>query len=507
MSGYADAAVEGFERSRACFEQIVAGLAAAEADGQTHTELEERLAGEGRELLRQLLQDHLDLRAVRELRQQQVADAEQVVHPRVEAGHRRGLATVFGQVTVARMAYRAPGARNLYPADAVLNLPAGLHSLGLRRLAAVESVRGSFEQAAEALERHTGVRIGKRQMEQLAQAAATDIEAFYTGRRPEPVPADQLLVLSFDGKGIVMIGSALREATAKAAARSRRKLVTRLSAGEKNGRKRMAELATVYDAAPVPRTAADVIGRPDQRGQRAAEHRRGPRAAGKWLTASVVDDIRQVIATGFDEAARRDPHHRRTWVALVDGNRTQIEAIQAEAAARGLMVHIVCDLVHVLEYVWKAAWALFYPGDPAAETWVAEQATKILEGKAGQVAAGIRRRATRFGYSAAERAGADAAADYLTSKKPYLGYDTALAKGWPIATGVIEGACRHLVKDRMDITGARWSLAGAEAILRLRALTANGDFDAYWAFHQRQEHERVHWRRYRHYRGEFTLAA
>lgn len=270
----------------------------------------------------------------------------------------------------------------------------------------------------------------------------------------------------------------------------------------------MAELAAVYDTNPVPRTAADVIGRPEGQGGRpAAERRRGPKAAGKWLTASVVEDIAAVIAAGFDEAARRDPEHERTWVVLVDGNRTQIEAITAEAAARGVTVHIVVDLVHVLEYVWKAAWSLFYPGDPAAEVWVAEQATKILEGKAGQVAASIRRRATRFGYSATERAGADTCADYLTAKKPYLGYDTALASGWSVATGVIEGACRHLVKDRMDITGARWSLAGAEAVLRLRALTANGDLDAYWAFHQQQEHHRVHWRRYQHHRDELILAA
>src|SRR5690606_21146291 len=138
------------------------------------------------------------------------------------------------------------------------------------------------------------------------------------------------------------------------------------------------------------------------------------------------------------------------------------------------------------------AWSFFYQGDPAAETWVAEQATKILQGKSTRVAAGIRRRATRFGYKPAERVGADACATYLTNKAPYLGYDTALAEGWPIATGVIEGAARHLVKDRMDITGARWGLAGAEAVLRLRALVTNGDFDAYWAFHQQQEHHRVH---------------
>jgi hypothetical protein len=140
--------------------------------------------------------------------------------------------------------------------------------------------------------------------------------------------------------------------------------------------------------------------------------------------------------------------------------------------------------------------SLFYPGDPDAEAWVATQAVKLLHGKTGDVAAGIRRRATRSGYSATERKGADEAANYLTSKKPYLCYDHALAAGWPIATGIIEGACRYLVKDRMDLTGARWGLPGAEAILTLRALITNGDFEAYWTYHLKQEHQRVHRSRY-----------
>ncbi|MGH3784172.1 MAG: hypothetical protein ACRDRO_27020 [Pseudonocardiaceae bacterium] len=122
------------------------------------------------------------------------------------------------------------------------------------------------------------------------------------------------------------------------------------------------------------------------------------------------------------------------------------------------------DFIHVLEYLWKAAWSFFYPGDPDAEAWVADQATKILEGNGAAVAAGIRRRATRLDYSPSERKGADQAANYLTSKKPYLDYQTALANGWPIATGIIEGACRHIVKDRMDITGARWGLQGAQQL-------------------------------------------
>ena len=226
---------------------------------------------------------------------------------------------------------------------------------------------------------------------------------------------------------------------------------------------------------PAPRTPADIITPP---GQENKDRTRGPAAAGKWLTASVTGGIPAVIAAAFDEAGRRDPGHRRPWTALVDGNRTQIEAIEAEAGRRGVTVTVICDFVHVLEYTWKAAWSFFDKGDPDAETWVAAQAVKILQGKAAQVAGGIRRRATTFGYAPAEREGADACAGYLTAKKPYLDYATALANGWSIATGVIEGACRHLVKDRMDITGARWSPDGAEAILKLRALISNGDFES-----------------------------
>jgi hypothetical protein len=147
--------------------------------------------------------------------------------------------------------------------------------------------------------------------------------------------------------------------------------------------------------------------------------------------------------------------------------------------------------------LWKAAWSFFDKGDPASEEWVADQARKVLRSKSAQVAAGIRRRATTYGYSPAERAGADECARYLDNKKDYLGYATALDKGWPIATGIIEGAARWLVKDRMDITGARWGLEGAEAILKLRALIASGDIDAYWRFHLRREHERIHHARYR----------
>lgn len=503
MSEYAAEAGKAFAQARACYEETVAWLAGQEAAALTHAKLEDHLQARGRELLRQLFQDHLDLRAAREERLGSVTDADGAPRTRAERGHSRPLATVFGPVTVTRMAYRAPGAPNLHPVDAQLNLPEEKHSHGLRRLAAVESARGSHQEAVAAITRATGVAIGKRQVEELARRAAADIGQFYAGRRPGPCDDGVTLVLQADGKGIIMLPGALRPATAKAAAAGKNKLATRLSPGEKHGRKRMAEIAAVYDCKPVPRTPADII-TPAGTGVTNRKKEPGPKAAGKWLTASVTDNIASVIADAFDEAERRDPGHNRTWVALVDGNNTQIDAMTTEAASRGVPITIVIDFVHVLEYLWKAAWSFFEPGDPDAEAWVAGRATRILQGKAAAVAAGIRRRATAYGYNDAERDGADTCASYLTAKALYLDYATALASGWPIATGVIEGACRHLVADRMAITGARWGLDGAEAVLKLRAVLANGDFEQYWACHLRREHERIHHTRYR---DNYILAA
>jgi len=253
----------------------------------------------------------------------------------------------------------------------------------------------------------------------------------------------------------------------------------------------MAEVGAVYDLTPLARTPADIIGRDDQTVRAAA-----PKATGKWLTASVVDSAATVITTIFDEAQRRDPTHQRTWVALVDGAKHQIDRIQAEAKARQVQVTIVCDFIHVLEYLWSAAWSFFTEGDPAAEKWVGDKALAVLTGQASTVAASIRRKATTLDLDLRTRLNADRCADYLLAKRDYLNYPRALEQGWPIATGIIEGACRHLVKDRLDLTGARWGLQGAEAILKLRALRSNGDFEKYWTFHLNKELHQVHETRY-----------
>lgn len=200
-----------------------------------------------------------------------------------------------------------------------------------------------------------------------------------------------------------------------------------------------------------------------------------------------------MIAAVFAGASRRDPGRQRTWIALADGNTDQIRRIQAGAAARDIEVPVIIDFIHVTEHPWDAAWCFFPQASPRAGPWVRARAAEILHGRAAGVAATLR--AAR-GLGKARRATADKTAGYLEAKAPHLDYPAARANGWPISTGVIEGACRHLAKDRTDITGARWGVETAEAILQLRAIWANRDWDAYRACHLQREHERNHPARY-----------
>ena len=225
-----------------------------------------------------------------------------------------------------RPAFRALGAENLYRLDAELNLPTGLHSHQAGKLAAAECARGSFADAAEALTRACGAAVAAPQaVRDMAIGAAADLDAFYDHVAPMPSGAATLLVLTVDGTGIVMREDGLREETRRKAERAAG--TARLPDGERPHRKRMACVGAVYDAEPVPR-----------------------KAVRKWLTASIADAAADVIARVFDEAEARDPGHLRTWVVLVDGANPQIGAIRAEAARRGVEIHIVIDLIHILQY-------------------------------------------------------------------------------------------------------------------------------------------------------------
>ena len=476
---------------------LVSELTGPAAAQMSFDEIEQQVMVRGRELLRMVTQQVMDERAAGEPRLAQVTGADGIPRTRAERGHARTVVTWFGPVAVRRLAYRAPGAANLYPADAVLNMPARRYSWAVQRAAVRYALAGSYEQAQLWLQDLTGVSIGKQQLEQIVAEAARDAPGFYPSRPAVACPAGLPLAISADGKGVAMRPGARRAETARKARKRTRAFDSgnRLGTGEKAGEKRIAETGAVFDVRPPdePRTPEQILGRAP--GQPAPD---GPEAVNRWYTADITASRAETIAAVFDQAERRDPGHARPWIALVDGDRHQIQVIRAQAAERGITVTILVDFIHVLEYLWKAAWCFCPARDPAAEDWVTTQGLAILHGRVAEVITQIQ------ALAAADppRPGSEhdkiiaRTLSYLQAKEPYLDYPRALAAGWPIATGVIEGACRHLVADRMGITGARWSLPGAQAMLWLRAIRANGDLNQYWHWHITQEHQRNHLSRY-----------
>jgi len=468
------------------FEDLVKTLFEVGAGSADHAAIEQLIEKRGTEVLRKLLEATLNERASRvKLAEVEGADAIRRTHHR---SGQRVLESLFGSVLLWRDRLGARGATALVPADASLNLPLDHFSFGVRARVVSEVVRGSYDAAVAAIAVTTGADVAKRQAESLVISAAQDFDAFYTALErapPDPGLDPGLLVISVDGKGIVMRPNGLREATRKAADKSAHKIPGRLSRGEKANRKRMATVAAIYDLEVQPRSVDDILG--DLRGE---VRERRPRPKRKRIWASVEKSSREAIADAFDEACARDPLSLRPIVVLVDGAWSQIRETQTEAKRRGRAVTIVLDIIHVIEYLWTAAWNVFEEGDPRAKKWVGGHLRTILEGRAGIVAGAMRRCATNLKLT--ERKGIDKAANYILNHKSMMRYDQYLAEGMPIATGVIEGACRHLVKDRMDITGARWGLEGAEAVLRLRSLWSSGDLDCYLDFHRQQEAERNH---------------
>ena len=458
--------------------------AADDAAGLDRGDREKELAESGRDLQRQLLEATFAIDSAREERIVQVTSAAGIRHGTVEKGHDRGVASIFGPVRAVRLAYRNRREPNLYPADARWGLADDPYSMGMRALVAYHLAGGGYGQAQEIIEARTGVTVGRAQLTGLASDLAAWADDFYEQRSrdaSDATPGGDVVMMQADGKGIALRPEHRKNAGKGDAAHP--------------GIKKMAEIVAVADFAPAVREPEDIAAPPARR-----KAHPGPQARDKWVSASITEDIPAMIGAAFDEADRRDPHRARQRVFLVDGNRQQITAITEHARQRRLKVPVLIDFIHVAGYLGKAAAAL-HPGDPqAAARWADGQKLRVLHGRAKAVAATLASVAAKARANPRTRhldlADMDKAVTYLTNNQMYMRYHKALAAGWPIATGMIEGACRFVIEDRFGITGARWSPDGAEDILKLRAIVVNGDLDQYMNYYKKRYREERHLTRY-----------
>ena len=461
----------------------LAAWAAGEAGYLDHGEREKVIGDEGRELQRRLLQATFDIDSAREERAEGVTSAAGIRHGIVEAGHGRGVTSVFGPVRVTRMAYRNRREPNLYPADARQVLPGDPYSLGMRSLAAFHLAAGGFGQAQEVIEARTGVTVGRAQLAGLAEDLAAWTDDFYEERsrdaEEEEQPDGDVIMMQGDGKGIAMRPEHRRNAGKED--------------GTRPGIKKMAEIVAVADFTPAVREPEDIAAPPARR-----RAHPGPKARDKWVSASVTESIEDMIAAAFDEADRRDPQRVRQRVFLVDGNKQQITAIGEHARERGAEGPRP-DRLHPRQRIRRQGLCRAPSRRPvAAGQWADGQLLRVLHGRVKAVAATLASVAAKTRANPRTRhldlTDVDRAVTYLENNRQHMRYDKALARGWPIATGMIEGACRFVIEDRFGITGARWSPDGAEVILKLRAVVVNGDLDDYMNYYKnryRAEHHLV----------------
>jgi hypothetical protein len=439
-------------------------------------QIESQQQARGREVQRLLLQAHLQHRGngdVGPALRLELPDGELLYsHRRLSD---RSLTTVFGTVELVRMGYSRPGAPSIFPLDKALALPARSFSYELQRRLVKAAVQNPFLESVQTIAELTGVSVSKRSLEEILPDAARDFNAFYQ-QRSVATAAGAILVAAVDAKGIPMVKPCGAQPK------------VRLTKGLKASKKRMATVATVFTRLPWVRTPQQVIGSLFPTSHPASgEDPPPPRPENKRVWASLLKGKTAVIQEVAEEMDRRDPLRSMTRLALTDGER----ALQIRVDQK-LNVTLILDLIHVLEKLWKAAYCFHAEGSLEADLWVIDRTLRILFGEVGQVVKGIRQSVTKRGLSGPKRKTLNAVANYLYRNRARMRYHEYLANGWPIASGPVEGACKNLIKDRMERSGMRWTEQMAEAIVQLRAIYLSGDFDAYWKFHIEQDQRRLY---------------
>jgi hypothetical protein len=395
----------------------------------------------------------------------------------------RNQQSLFGEVKVSRTGYGKRGSDSIYPLDEALELPARSFSYSIQRYVVKHSVQGPFDEGIKHVEEFTGVGVPKRSAEEIVVEAAQDFEDFYKQKvGPPSGETGPILVASVDGKGIPMKKPETHQAPGR-----------RLKKGEKANKKKMATVAAVYTMNPRVRTPQDVVKSlfrhlyiVEDKDAKEAEKRERPQHKRVWASLEKGKDgtIKEVC----EEVERRDPVRVKIRVGVTDGER----ALQIRVPKLIPGILLILDLLHVLEKLWKVAYVFYAEGSSEAEQWVKDHILSILEGNISQVIKGIRQSATKRGIKGSRLKTLKNVSAYYYRNRKFMRYNEYLEQGLPIASGSVEGACKNLIKDRMERSGMRWSPRSAEAMLKMRATYLSGDFDEYWHFHVARDQERQH---------------
>jgi len=389
--------------------------------------------------------------------------------------HRRYVA-IFGKVPLWRPYFYKKGIGGASPLDAELGLGANSYSDLVCEISDYLAVYTVYHKSSDILSRLLGLQLSTRVIADNVSTDAQDVAAYYA-QQPAPEPSSEapILVVQADGKGVPLIYETTPDPPP-----------VRLGKGQKRGRKKEAVVTAVYTLEPHPRTPQQVVDSFFQRTPPPETINR-TKPQNKQLRAT-LDGKDAALDRLASQVATREGAHIQQRVALCDG----CEALQERLKARFADFTLILDFIHADEYLWDVANSLLGETDPDRINWMADRTLQLLSGQTAKLVADFRQLAQSGQYSTVQQAQLTKTATYFERNLPYMDYPTYLHHGWPIASGVIEGACRHLVKDRCELSGMRWRQAGAENLLQLRAVAENDDWDDYHRFRQRQRHLRLY---------------
>lgn len=384
--------------------------------------------------------------------------------------------SIFGKLSLQRHYFVAPGQPGCCPLDAALSLPQRCYSDLLREWLDYDATDGAYRETRDTLARILGLELSVAALETSLREDAQDVASFYaqSPASTDPTLTGTILVVQADGKGVPMVQPRSAEAP------------LRLKKGQKRTTKKEAIVTSLYTIAPYLRSPADV---------RAALLHEQPRADLAARPMPVQKETRATLAgkaaaleTLVQRAAQRDGQQIRARVALSDG----AESLQQQLLSAFPEHTLILDIIHASEYLWDTATAVLGESSPTRTAWVGAKLELLLAGQTSRIIVELKQEAANPQWNEVQRKAIERTIGYYERNLEYMHYDRYLAQGWPIGTGVVEGACGHLVKDRMEQAGMRWTKDGAQAVLDLRAVRINGDWDAYWQFHRQQHHQRLY---------------
>jgi hypothetical protein len=411
--------------------------------------------------------------------------AEGRIARRLPERHDRRYVSIFGELTIARVVYGTREGQKVerVPLDERLGLPGGEFSYVLEDWGQRLCLKESFAEAGHSLDMLLGLRLGTRALEGMNRAVAGYAPAFQASLEvPPPEQEGPLLVVTADGKGVPM-----RRPPQEGPRPHHRR-----TKGEKANKKQMACVGAVYSIEPFVRRADDII---DEvlRDQKAKQR---PRPQHKHVWAEMTREIdgievpakESLFCQLYTESTLRNLGEDRPVVCLLDGERALWEAQQVYFPdAVGIL-----DLFHVLERLWAVAHCFHKEGSDGAKQFVEYRLRDLLQGRVGYVISGLKHRLRTERLGGQRRKVVRSAVEYLENNREHMRYDEYLASGYPIGSGVAEGACRHLVKDRLEQTGMRWTVEGAQAMLHVRALYLNDQWEDYLDFRVEQEQAQLY---------------